>query len=77
MKYIALIHKEENTDYGVSFPDFPGCVSAGETLEQVKMLAQEALISHIDILKEMEQEVIYIRKQLKITQYRKMSYAYQ
>lgn len=53
MKYIALIHKEENSDYGVSFPDFPGCVSAGETLEQVKVMAQEALISHIDLLKEM------------------------
>jgi len=35
MNYIALIHKEENSDYGVSFPDFPGCISAGETLEQV------------------------------------------
>ncbi len=26
MKYIALIHKEEKSDYGVSFPDFPGCI---------------------------------------------------
>lgn len=57
MKYIALIHKEENSDYGVSFPDFPGCVSAGETLEEVKTMAQEALISHIDILKEMGEQV--------------------
>ena len=57
MKYIALIHKEENSDYGVSFPDFPGCVSAGETLDEVKVWAQEALISHIDILKEMGEQV--------------------
>lgn len=56
MKYIALIHKEENSDYGVSFPDFPGCISAGETLEEVKTMAQEALISHIDILKEMGEQ---------------------
>jgi predicted RNase H-like HicB family nuclease len=46
MNYIALIHKEENSDYGVSFPDFPGCISAGETLEQAKTMAQEALIGH-------------------------------
>lgn len=57
MNYIALIHKEENSDYGVSFPDFPGCVSAGATLEQAKTMAQEALIGHINILKEMGEQI--------------------
>jgi predicted RNase H-like HicB family nuclease len=57
MNYIALIHKEENSDYGVSFPDFPGCVSAGKTLEQAKTMAQEALISHINMLKEMHEQI--------------------
>ena len=57
MKYIALIHKEKNSDYGVSFPNFPGCVSAGKTLEQAKIMAQEALISHINILKEMNEHI--------------------
>ena len=27
--YIAIIHKEPESDYGVSFPDFPGCITAG------------------------------------------------
>jgi predicted RNase H-like HicB family nuclease len=27
--YIALIHKNAGSDYGVSFPDLPGCVAAG------------------------------------------------
>ncbi len=57
MKYIALIHKEEDSDYGVSFPDFPGCVSAGETLEQAKTMAQEALINHINLLREMHEQI--------------------
>jgi predicted RNase H-like HicB family nuclease len=57
MNYIALIHKEDNSDYGVSFPDFPGCISAGETLEQARTMAQEAVISHINILKEMHEQV--------------------
>lgn len=57
MNYIALIHKEENSDYGVSFPDFPGCISAGATLEQVKTMAQEALIGHISILREMHEQI--------------------
>ena len=57
MNYIALIHKEEGSDYGVSFPDFPGCISAGTTLEQVKLMAQEALTSHINLLKEMQEQI--------------------
>ena len=27
--YIALIHKAPESDFGVSFPDLPGCISAG------------------------------------------------
>jgi predicted RNase H-like HicB family nuclease len=30
--YIALIRKEPDSDFGVDFPDFPGCVTAGRTL---------------------------------------------
>ena len=26
---IALLRKEATSDYGVDFPDFPGCVTAG------------------------------------------------
>ncbi len=32
--YIALLRKDEGSDYGVEFPDFPGCVTAGKTLEE-------------------------------------------
>ncbi len=28
-QYIGLIHKETDSDYGVSFPDFPGVITAG------------------------------------------------
>lgn len=45
--YIALIHKEPGSDYGVSFPDFPGCVTAGRTLDDAKREASEALAFHI------------------------------
>jgi predicted RNase H-like HicB family nuclease len=45
--YIALIHKAPGSDYGVSFPDFPGCVTAGATLEEARREAAEALALHI------------------------------
>lgn len=46
--YIALIHKERGSDYGVSFPDFPGCVTAGNTLDEARANAAEALALHIE-----------------------------
>lgn len=50
--YIALIHKDTDSDYGVSFPDFPGCVTAGSTLQEALTMAQEALAGHMAILAE-------------------------
>lgn len=47
MHYIAYLHKEKGSDYGVSFPDFPGCVTAGATLEEARAFAAEALALHI------------------------------
>lgn len=47
MDYIAYLHKERTSDYGVSFPDFPGCITAGKTLEEAHRLASEALAFHI------------------------------
>jgi len=46
--YIALLHKDKGSDYGVSFPDFPGCVTAGKTLEEARRMAAEALAFHIE-----------------------------
>ena len=47
MEYIAYLHKDGKSDFGVSFPDFPGCVTAGKTLEEARRLAGEALALHI------------------------------
>jgi len=47
-QYIALIHKEPTSDYGVSFPDFPGCISAGATLDEARAMASEALALHVE-----------------------------
>lgn len=46
-QYIALIHKDEGTDYGVSFPDFPGCITAGTTLDEARRNAIDVLAFHI------------------------------
>lgn len=46
--YYAVIHKDPETDYGVSFPDFPSCYSAGSTLEETEVMAKEALAFHME-----------------------------
>jgi predicted RNase H-like HicB family nuclease len=46
--YIALIHKDPASDYGVSFPDLPGCISAGATLDEAHAMAAEALAFHLE-----------------------------
>ena len=43
MHYIAIIHKGEGTAYGVTLPDFPGCFSAADTLDDVPRNVQEAV----------------------------------
>jgi predicted RNase H-like HicB family nuclease len=48
--YVALIHKDEGSDFGVSFPDFPGCVSAGSTLDEAAAMGREALEGHIGLM---------------------------
>ncbi|WP_199897615.1 type II toxin-antitoxin system HicB family antitoxin [Asaia platycodi] len=50
--YIALIHKDPEGDFGVSFPDFPGCTTVGRSLEEARILAQEALEFHIEGMNE-------------------------
>jgi len=47
MEYIAYLHKDRKSDFGVSFPDFPGCVTAGKTLDEARRMAGEALALHI------------------------------
>ncbi len=48
--YPALVDKDEDSDFGVSFPDFPGCVSAGESVEEALIGAQEALAGHVALM---------------------------
>lgn len=44
----AAIHKDENSVYGVTLPDLPGCFSFGESLEEAAENAKEAAYFHIE-----------------------------
>jgi predicted RNase H-like HicB family nuclease len=43
---IALVHQDEGA-YGISFPDFPGCVSGGGSLDEAVARGAETLAFHV------------------------------
>jgi predicted RNase H-like HicB family nuclease len=55
--YIALLRKDPDSDYGVDFPDFPGCITAGSTLEEAREMAGEALAGHIECMRDLGQMI--------------------
>ena len=41
--YIALVHKDADSSFGVQFPDVPGCFSAADSMDDLVGNAMEAL----------------------------------
>ncbi|PHR10144.1 MAG: CopG family transcriptional regulator [Sulfitobacter sp.] len=46
--FIAVVHKDEDSAYGVHFPDVPGCFSAADEQEDILSNAVEALALHLE-----------------------------
>lgn len=46
--YIALLRKDPDSDYGVEFPDLPGCITAGTDIDEARAFAEEALQLHLE-----------------------------
>jgi predicted RNase H-like HicB family nuclease len=53
MKFKCLVVIERGeTSYGAYVPDLPGCVAVGETQEEARDLIHEAIVLHIEGLRE-------------------------
>lgn len=48
MRYPVVIHKDPDSDYGVTVPDLPGCFSAGTTLDEALEETVEAIECHLE-----------------------------
>jgi predicted RNase H-like HicB family nuclease len=55
--YIAIVEEADGKAIGVWFPDLPGCVSAGDTLDEAMANASEALALWVDVAKEHDQSI--------------------
>lgn len=49
--YLGAVCEGEGT-FGIAFLDFPGCISAGDTLDGVIAMGREALQGHIEVMVE-------------------------
>lgn len=55
--YPGLVHKDPDSDYGIHFPDVPGCFSAGETMLELYDMAAEALTAHRDLMRQHGEQI--------------------
>ena len=46
--YHAIVHKEDDSAWGVQFPDLPGCFSAADELVDVLANASEAISLYLE-----------------------------
>ena len=51
MEYVVIFEEGENS-YSAYVPDLPGCIAAGDTIEEVQTLIAEAIEFHIEGLRE-------------------------
>ena len=48
----AVVFERTPNNYSAYVPDLPGCVTTGQTLEEVERNMREAIMFHIESLKE-------------------------
>ena len=48
MKRYAVVIEKTSTGYGAYAPDLPGCVAAGDTIEETERLMREAIEFHLE-----------------------------
>ncbi len=51
MKYVVIIEKCKNGGYSAYVPDLPGCISVGETIEEIELNIKEAVDLYLEELK--------------------------
>ena len=64
MQFPIAIHKDTNSVYGVTVPDIEGCFSWGNTLDDAICNMKEAIYSHIETLRELNQSIDFKASQI-------------
>jgi len=51
MTYLVIIERGDDS-FGAYVPDLPGCIAVGDTEEEALRLVQEAIVLHVEALRE-------------------------
>ena len=57
-RFQIILRPEPEGGYTVIVPSLPGCVSFGETLDEAKIMAKEAIELYVKTLKERNETVL-------------------
>jgi predicted RNase H-like HicB family nuclease len=57
MTEFAIIIEDAGTNFAAYAPDVPGCIATGATIEEVTETLRNAIAEHIEILREMGEEI--------------------
>jgi predicted RNase H-like HicB family nuclease len=56
-KYTTIFEPAEGEGYVVTVPALPGCVTEGDTFEEAKEMAYDAILGYLQVLKEDGEEI--------------------
>ncbi|MCW5942356.1 MAG: type II toxin-antitoxin system HicB family antitoxin [Fimbriimonadaceae bacterium] len=48
----AVVYEWAGTNYSAYVPDLPGCVSTGKSLDEARTNLREAIVGHLETLRE-------------------------
>jgi len=48
MKYPVLIHKDADSEFGLTIPDIPGCFTSGKSISEALKNLQEAVVCYYE-----------------------------
>ena len=57
MTEFTIVIEDASTNFAAYAPDVPGCIATGATIEEVTATLREAIGEHLEILREMGEEV--------------------
>jgi len=57
MTEFTIVIEDAGTNFAAYAPDVPGCIATGATVEEVTVTIREAIAEHIEILREMGEEI--------------------
>jgi predicted RNase H-like HicB family nuclease len=66
MRFFIRIYHDGHS-YSALAPDLPGCVAAGDTVEETKQLMADAIVMHLDLLTGSGEKIPSPRHSMKFT----------